>query len=147
MESFVLTHIISLYTWQGTMIDRIEYNVSQAVNYVQDAVVNTNKALKYQRSARRVSLYCNCSEIGDEIQPYSKSPLFSKLFIIIHTVSIRVIGLHSLIPTITMILMLLLSIRLLSCLLLELCLSRVHNSKIYQHFLKNGCDNGNGNGW
>ena len=45
------------------MIDRIEYNVSQAVNYVQDAVVNTNKALKYQRSARRVSdsvsILCN----------------------------------------------------------------------------------------
>ena len=46
------------------MIDRIEYNVSQAVNYVQDAVVNTNKALKYQRSARRVSefVYILCNE-------------------------------------------------------------------------------------
>ena len=50
--------------FQGTMIDRIEYNVSQAVNYVQDAVVNTNKALKYQRSARRVSefVYILCNE-------------------------------------------------------------------------------------
>jgi len=45
---------------QGTMIDRIEYNVSQAVNYVQDAVVNTNKALKYQRSARRKKIIIIC---------------------------------------------------------------------------------------
>ena len=36
------------------MIDRIEYNVSQAVNYVGEAKVQTTKALKYQKKARRV---------------------------------------------------------------------------------------------
>lgn len=38
------------------MIDRIEYNVEQAAEYVQQAVVDTKKAVRYQSSARRVSL-------------------------------------------------------------------------------------------
>ena len=52
---------------QGEMIDRIEYHVEHAVDYVQTATQDTKKALKYQSKARRVSLsthsyiqYWNC---------------------------------------------------------------------------------------
>lgn len=40
---------------QGEMIDRIEYHVEHAVDYVQTATQDTKKALKYQSKARRVS--------------------------------------------------------------------------------------------
>ena len=36
------------------MIDRIEYNVEQAVDYVETAKMDTKKAVKYQSKARRV---------------------------------------------------------------------------------------------
>lgn len=36
------------------MIDRIEYNVEQAVDYVETAKMDTKKAVKYQSRARRV---------------------------------------------------------------------------------------------
>ena len=39
------------------MIDRIEYNVEQAAEFVQRAVVDTKKAVKYQSKARRVRCY------------------------------------------------------------------------------------------
>ena len=38
------------------MIDRIEYHVEHAVDYVQTATQDTKKALKYQSKARRVRL-------------------------------------------------------------------------------------------
>lgn len=38
---------------QGEMIDRIEYNVEQAVDYVETAKMDTKKAVKYQSKARR----------------------------------------------------------------------------------------------
>ncbi|KAL4223726.1 Syntaxin-1A [Mactra antiquata] len=38
---------------QGEMIDRIEYNVEQAVDYVETAKMDTKKAVKYQSRARR----------------------------------------------------------------------------------------------
>lgn len=38
------------------MIDRIEYHVEHAMDYVQTATQDTKKALKYQSKARRVSL-------------------------------------------------------------------------------------------
>ena len=41
------------------MIDRIEYHVEHAVDYVQTATQETKKALKYQSKARRVSLTPN----------------------------------------------------------------------------------------
>lgn len=41
--------------YQGEMIDRIEYNVEQAVDYVETAKADTKKAVKYQSAARRVS--------------------------------------------------------------------------------------------
>ena len=39
------------------MIDRIEYHVEHAVDYVQTATQDTKKALKYQSKARRVSWF------------------------------------------------------------------------------------------
>lgn len=41
------------------MIDRIEYNVEHSVDYVERAVSDTKKAVKYQSKARRVSHVCN----------------------------------------------------------------------------------------
>ena len=41
------------------MIDRIEYNVDQAVDFVQSAKSDTKKAVKYQSIARRVSIICS----------------------------------------------------------------------------------------
>jgi len=42
---------------QGEMIDRIEYHVEHAVDYVQTATQDTKKALKYQSKARRNKIY------------------------------------------------------------------------------------------
>ncbi|KAL3321307.1 Syntaxin-1A [Cichlidogyrus casuarinus] len=39
---------------QGEMIDRIEYNVDQAVDYIESAKADTKKAVKYQSGARKV---------------------------------------------------------------------------------------------
>ena len=41
---------------QGEMIDRIEFHVGSALEYVEEAVKDTKKAMEYQRKARRVSL-------------------------------------------------------------------------------------------
>ncbi|XP_066292692.1 syntaxin-like isoform X2 [Branchiostoma lanceolatum] len=38
---------------QGEMIDRIEYNVEHAADYVETAVADTKKAVQYQSKARR----------------------------------------------------------------------------------------------
>ena len=50
---------------QGEMIDRIEYNVDQAVDYIETAKQDTKKAVKYQSKARRVRFcvgsFCVCS--------------------------------------------------------------------------------------
>ncbi|XP_013361916.1 PREDICTED: syntaxin-3 isoform X1 [Chinchilla lanigera] len=40
---------------QGAMIDRIENNMDQSVGFVERAVADTKKAVKYQSEARRVS--------------------------------------------------------------------------------------------
>ena len=37
------------------MIDRIEFNVEQSVDYVETAVADTKKAVQFQSKARRVS--------------------------------------------------------------------------------------------
>jgi len=44
------------------MIDRIEYNVEKAVDYVESAKQDTKKAVKYQSKARRVS----CDSYDDD---------------------------------------------------------------------------------
>ncbi|VDD90290.1 unnamed protein product [Enterobius vermicularis] len=49
---------------QGEMVDRIEYNVEHAKEFVDRAVADTKKAVQYQSKARRVSsisLYYFCS--------------------------------------------------------------------------------------
>lgn len=38
------------------MIDRIEYNVEHSVDYVERAVSDTKKAVKYQSQARKVKI-------------------------------------------------------------------------------------------
>lgn len=48
------------HDFQGEMIDRIEYNVEHSVDYVERAVSDTKKAVKYQSKARRVSLLSLC---------------------------------------------------------------------------------------
>jgi hypothetical protein len=45
------------------MIDRIEYHVEHAVDYVQTATQDTKKALKYQSKARRVSSLTNFTHL------------------------------------------------------------------------------------
>lgn len=47
--------VVFCLRYQGEMIDRIEYHVEHAVDYVQTATQDTKKALKYQSKARRVS--------------------------------------------------------------------------------------------
>ncbi|KAK3792353.1 hypothetical protein RRG08_045898 [Elysia crispata] len=42
---------------QGEMIDRIEYNVSKATEYIGEAVNDTKKAVKYQSKARRRQIF------------------------------------------------------------------------------------------
>ncbi|KAG7198829.1 hypothetical protein KM043_001798 [Ampulex compressa] len=56
---------------QGEMIDRIEYHVEHAVDYVQTATQDTKKALKYQSKARRGEMvdcieYC-VNQTGDHV--------------------------------------------------------------------------------
>ncbi|XP_061568674.1 syntaxin-1B isoform X1 [Cololabis saira] len=41
------------FVFQGEMIDRIEYNVEHSVDYVERAVSDTKKAVKYQSQARK----------------------------------------------------------------------------------------------
>ena len=43
-----------IWLFQGEMIDRIEYNVEQSVDYIETAKADTKKAVKYQSKARRV---------------------------------------------------------------------------------------------
>lgn len=45
------------------MIDRIEFHVSSALEYVEEAVKDTKKAMEYQRKARRVCCCCCCSDV------------------------------------------------------------------------------------
>uniref|UniRef100_A0A0R3QBN4 t-SNARE coiled-coil homology domain-containing protein n=1 Tax=Brugia timori TaxID=42155 RepID=A0A0R3QBN4_9BILA len=42
---------------QGEMVDRIEYNVEHAKEFVDRAVADTKKAVQYQSKARRVSFF------------------------------------------------------------------------------------------
>ena len=51
------------------MVDRIEYNVENSVNYVSSAVSDTKKAIMYQSKARRVKL--NVVKNGNPAQKYT----------------------------------------------------------------------------
>ncbi|RCN52767.1 hypothetical protein ANCCAN_01144 [Ancylostoma caninum] len=48
---------------KGEMVDRIEYNVEHAKEFVDRAVADTKKAVQYQSKARRVS--CMHEHLGD----------------------------------------------------------------------------------
>ena len=54
---FCNLYVCFFFVLQGEMIDRIEYHVEHAVDYVQTATQDTKKALKYQSKARRVSFF------------------------------------------------------------------------------------------
>ena len=56
------------------MIDRIEYNVEHSVDYVERAVSDTKKAVKYQSKARRVSHEYSKTMHGQK-QPVKWKPL------------------------------------------------------------------------
>lgn len=43
---------------QGEMIDRIEFNIQQSVDFITAAKQDTKKAVKYQRAARRKKIIC-----------------------------------------------------------------------------------------
>lgn len=55
MDIIKLNDLMNYVHIQGEMIDRIEYHVEHAMDYVQTATQDTKKALKYQSKARRVS--------------------------------------------------------------------------------------------
>ncbi|XP_054570439.1 syntaxin-1B isoform X1 [Eptesicus fuscus] len=56
---------------QGEMIDRIEYNVEHSVDYVERAVSDTKKAVRYQSKARRLPSTITCLQLlqpGTQVQ-------------------------------------------------------------------------------
>uniref|UniRef100_A0A8C4R5C2 Syntaxin 2 n=1 Tax=Eptatretus burgeri TaxID=7764 RepID=A0A8C4R5C2_EPTBU len=69
---------------QGEMIDRIEYNVEHSVDYVERAVSDTKKAVKYQSKARRMK---NLAKKRTRNHNKTRRALFDipHYYIIIHT--------------------------------------------------------------
>lgn len=59
------------------MIDRIENNMDQSVGFVERAVADTKKAVKYQSEARRVSV---CPHGSDCFSSVSSAPYLPTLF-------------------------------------------------------------------
>lgn len=53
------------------MIDRIEFHVEHAVDYVQTATQDTKKALRYQSRARRVSRTLRRGHIDNKVDSNS----------------------------------------------------------------------------
>jgi len=53
------------------MIDRIEFHVEHAVDYVQTATQDTKKALRYQSRARRVSRTLRRGRIDNKVDSNS----------------------------------------------------------------------------
>ena len=53
----VYSSILFSLLFQGEMVDRIEYNVEHAKEFVDRAVADTKKAVQYQSKARRVSAF------------------------------------------------------------------------------------------
>lgn len=56
------------------MIDRIEFHVEHAVDYVQTATQDTKKALRYQSRARRVSRTLRRGRIDNKVDSKSLFP-------------------------------------------------------------------------
>uniref|UniRef100_A0A336L6E0 CSON005606 protein n=1 Tax=Culicoides sonorensis TaxID=179676 RepID=A0A336L6E0_CULSO len=57
---------------QGEMIDRIEYHVEHAMDYVQTATQDTKKALKYQSKARRGELVDRIENHVEQSKDYTE---------------------------------------------------------------------------
>ena len=70
------------------MIDRIEYHVEHAVDYVQTATQDTKKALKYQSKARRVSFvvvsFCPHKDVPNrlKLKHFSQHHLSKSLYVV-----------------------------------------------------------------
>ncbi|PAV91486.1 hypothetical protein WR25_14190 [Diploscapter pachys] len=58
---------------QGEMVDRIEYNVEHAKEFVDRAVADTKKAVQYQSKARRVSLLSYI--LNGNLEPQALKPM------------------------------------------------------------------------
>jgi hypothetical protein len=54
------------------MIDRIENNMDQSVGFVERAVTDTKKAVKYQSEARRVSTLGSTSPLASLLCGHSQ---------------------------------------------------------------------------
>ncbi|XP_076291786.1 syntaxin 1A isoform X1 [Lasioglossum baleicum] len=67
---------------QGEMIDRIEYHVEHAVDYVQTATQDTKKALKYQSKARRKRRFPRCPLFPPFVLVVSRSIPFVCFFVL-----------------------------------------------------------------
>uniref|UniRef100_A0A182M6Z0 t-SNARE coiled-coil homology domain-containing protein n=1 Tax=Anopheles culicifacies TaxID=139723 RepID=A0A182M6Z0_9DIPT len=67
---------------QGEMIDRIEYHVEHAMDYVQTATQDTKKALKYQSKARRV-ICLLCGHLATTMRPTILHPRPGRLSVIV----------------------------------------------------------------
>ena len=63
------------------MIDRIEYHVEHAMDYVQTATQDTKKALKYQSKARRVSYFKNILLISSFFRFFFPFPIYNIHFL------------------------------------------------------------------
>lgn len=62
------------------MIDRIEYNVEHSVDYVERAVSDTKKAVKYQSQARKVK-HCQLLHLTSlSIMPFVYNDSCSQCF-------------------------------------------------------------------
>lgn len=65
------------------MIDRIEFHVEHAVDYVQTATQDTKKALRYQSRARRVSRTLRRGRIDNKVDSnslFSNQTFLGQLF-------------------------------------------------------------------
>lgn len=78
------------------MIDRIEYHVEHAMDYVQTATQDTKKALKYQSKARRVSsrdilinVFSLFSFIFCHLIPPNTTNTFHSSYILIYFISLK----------------------------------------------------------
>eukprot|EP00069_Balaena_mysticetus_P002900 bmy_00731T0 len=79
---------------QGEMIDRIEYNVEHSVDYVERAVSDTKKAVKYQSKARRVSRgrrACGAGGLEPSGRGWAQARAEKKIMIIICCVVLGVV--------------------------------------------------------
>ncbi|VDL83665.1 unnamed protein product [Nippostrongylus brasiliensis] len=72
----------------GEMVDRIEYNVEHAKEFVDRAVADTKKAVQYQSKARRSTVFFFCPDnVSAELTDAMMSFLMLDLLDAIHDYS------------------------------------------------------------